>query len=74
MCPGSGEYAIGSPLFEKAIVHLENGEDLVINADGCGPYIESIKLNGKVHNSWFLNHDDLKDGADITFVTSSECK
>ena len=74
VCPGSGEYAIGSPLFEKAIVHLENGEDLVINADGCGPYIESIKLNGKVHNSWFLNHDDLKDGADITFVTSSECK
>ena len=74
VCPGSGEYAIGSPLFEKAIVHLENGEDLVINADGCGPYIESIKLNGKAHNSWFLNHDDLKDGADITFVTSSECK
>ena len=74
VCPGSGEYAIGSPLFEKAIVHLEKGEDLVINADGCGPYIESIKLNGKAHNSWFLNHDDLKDGADITFVTSSECK
>lgn len=74
VCPGSGEYAIGSPLFEKAIVHLENGEDLVINADGCGPYIESIKLNGKAHNSWFLNHNDLKDGADITFVTSSECK
>ena len=74
VCPGSGEYAIGSPLFEKAIVHLENGEDLVINADGCGPYIESIKLNGKAHNSWFLNHDDLKDGADITFVTSSDCK
>ena len=74
VCPGNGEYAIGAPLFEKAIVHLENGEDLVINADGCGPYIESIKLNGKAHNSWFLNHDDLKDGADITFVTSSECK
>ena len=74
VCPGSGEYAIGSPLFEKAIVHLENGEDLVINADGCGPYIESIKLNGKAHNSWFLNHDNLKDGADITFVTSSDCK
>ena len=74
VCPGSGEYAIGTPLFEKAIVHLENGRELEINADGTGPYIESIKLNGKAHNSWFLNHDDLKDGADITFVTSSECK
>ena len=68
VCPGSGEYAIGTPLFEKAIVHLENGEDLVINADGCGPYIESIKLNGKSHNTWFLNHDVLKGGATIDFV------
>ena len=68
VCPGSGEYAIGSPLFEKAIVHLENGEHLVINADGTGPYIESIDLNGKSHDSWFFNHDDLKCGASIDFV------
>ena len=68
VCPGSGEYAIGTPLFEKAIVHLENGEDLEINADGTGPYIESMRLNGKAHNSWFLNHDVLKDGATIDFV------
>ena len=74
VCPGNSEYAIGTPLFEKAIVHLENGRELEINADGTGPYIESIDLNGKNHDSWFLNHDNLKDGATITFVTSSECK
>ena len=74
VCPGSGEYAIGTPLFEKAIVHLENGRVLEINADGTGPYIESINLNGKNHDSWFFNHDVLKDGATITFVTSSGCK
>ena len=74
VCPGSGEYAIGTPLFEKAIVHLENGRVLEINADGTGPYIESINLNGKNHDSWFLNHDILKDGATITFVASGGCK
>ena len=68
VCPGSGEYAIGTPLFQKAIVHLENGKDLEINADGTGPYIESMTLNGKNHNSWFFNHDVLKDGATIDFV------
>ena len=68
VCPGSGEYAIGTPLFEKAIVHLENGRDFEINANGTGPYIENITLNGRNHDSWFLNHDDLKDGAAINFI------
>ena len=74
VCPGSGDYAIGTPLFEKAIVHLENRRELEINADGTGPYVESIDLNGKNHDSWFLNHDILKDGATITFVASGGCK
>ena len=67
VCPGSGEYAIGTPLFEKAVVHLENGKSIAINADGCGPYIESITIDGNSHDSWFLDHDDLKDGARINF-------
>ena len=29
---GSANYAIGSPLFTKATVHLENGQDLVVKA------------------------------------------
>ena len=29
---GSDDYAIGSPLFKKATVHLENGRDLVVKA------------------------------------------
>ena len=67
VCPGSGEYAIGTPLFEKALVHLENGRELEIDSDGTGPYIESIDLNGKVHDSWFFDHDTLIDGARINF-------
>ena len=67
VCPGSGEYAIGTPLFEKALVHLENGRELEIDSDGTGPYIESIDLNGKVHDSWFFDHDALIDGARINF-------
>ena len=67
VCPGSGEYAIGAPLFERAVVHLENGKTLEINADGDGPYFQDITVDGEAHESLFFNHDALKEGAVIEF-------
>lgn len=32
VCPGSGQYVIGAPLFKKITVKLENGKEVVINA------------------------------------------
>ena len=32
VCPGSGEYALGSPYFRRATLHLPAGRDLVIEA------------------------------------------
>ena len=72
VCPGSGEYAIGAPLFERAVVHLENGKTLKINAEGKGPYIKDIKVDGRTHTSWFFNHDTLKDGVEISFIRTPE--
>ena len=68
VCPGSDFYAIGSPLFKKAVVHLENGEDIVIYADGQGPYIEDININDSEHEGNFLSHDELKQGSTINFI------
>lgn len=73
VCPGSGEYAVGSPLFEKAVVHLENGSDIVINAPSNGsdsPYVSSMNLNGSSLESSFLKHQDLISGAVIDFEMS----
>ena len=73
VCPASDFYAIGSPLFKKAVVHLENGEDIVINAPSNGPqapYIGSIKVEGKEWQSRFLDHSDLADGSVIDFEMS----
>ena len=72
VCPGSGEYAIGTPLFERAVVHLENGKRLEINAEGLGPYIKDIKVDGGAHTSWFFDHDILKDGVEISFIRTPE--
>lgn len=72
---GSGEYIIGSPLFEKMTVHLENGKDLTIvakNNSSENIYIQSMTLNGKAHDQAFLTHDDIKNGGEIVFVMGSE--
>ena len=46
---GSENYVIGSPLFKKATVHLENGRDLVVKApdnSARNVYVQGLKLNG----------------------------
>ena len=75
VCPGSGEYALGTPLFKKATVHLLNGKDIVIDAPDNSRtdfYVEKMKLNGKVYENTFIRHDALVKGAKISYRMSSE--
>ena len=68
VCPGSGEYAVGSPLFQKAVVHLENGSDIEIRMeDNSTPYFESVHFKGNRHDSLFFRHEDLMSGGKIEF-------
>ena len=72
---GSGEYAIGSPLFKKATINMDNGKKLVINAPENSTeniYIQSMKLNGKAFNKCFIDHADIANGGTIDFVMGSE--
>lgn len=75
VCPASGEYALGIPLFEKATVHLPSGKDVIISAPGndrtCN-LVRSVKMNGRRLRGEFITHEDLLDGARIKFnVTQS---
>ena len=74
VCPASDHYALGTPLFGKAVVHLENGKDLVITAVGTdkGPYVKDMKINGKTWSHNYLSHEGLMKGADIRFSLSDE--
>jgi predicted alpha-1,2-mannosidase len=70
VCPGSEEYAIGSPLIKEAVIHMENGKQLRIIADNQGPdniYVDHIELNGNTIDQNFLHHDDLMQGGTLTF-------
>jgi predicted alpha-1,2-mannosidase len=71
---GSGEYTVGSPLFKKSTVHLENGRKLVISAPGNSTdrrYISSAELNGKKLRTATLPVDALTGGGRVEFTMSS---
>ncbi|TJZ49643.1 glycoside hydrolase family 92 protein [Streptomyces piniterrae] len=72
---GEGEYAVGSPLFTKATVHLENGRDLIIKAPGNNArnvYVQALRLNGKPWNSTALPHALLARGGTLEFTMGAE--
>ncbi|MCI7140934.1 GH92 family glycosyl hydrolase [Alistipes sp.] len=75
VCPASDEYALGSPLFEKAVIHRDTGAEIVISAPGNAPdkrYVGSLTLDGKPWTHNFLPWADLADGADLRFMMQAE--
>ena len=68
VCPGTGEYALGSPLFRKAVLNLENGRTFVIEAPGNSTenvYIREAALNGKPFTKNFIRHEDVLAGGSL---------
>ena len=74
VCPGADQYALGTPLCDKAVIHLENGNDITITAENAdsGPYIQNMKMNGKTWSHNYIRFDDLMNGADIEITLGSE--
>ncbi len=73
VCPGSNEYVVGTPYFDRMTLHLENGRDIVISATGNSRenrYIQSMRVNGKAYDRNYLTHEQLLRGADIEYLLS----
>lgn len=73
VCPGSGEYALGSPLFRRITVKPEKGDPITIEAPGniqTTPYVERLKINGADTDRNYLTHDELRRGALLEFDMS----
>ena len=74
VCTGTDEYVIGAPLFKKATLHFENGNNLVIDAQNNSKenlYIESLRVNGQESTRNYLKHADLLQGGTIEFKMGS---
>jgi len=72
VCPGSGEYSIGSPSVQKAVIQLKEGNKLTVKANNLSDrniYIKSVSLNGKPLNRSILTHSELT-GGELVFEMS----
>lgn len=68
--PGSNQYIIGSPLFDKATINLENGKSFTVEAidnSSENKYIKSAILNGENYEFSFINHKDIINGGSLVF-------
>lgn len=73
VCPGSGEYALGSPYFKKMTLHLQNGRVVSIAAPDNTQdtrYVKSISVNGVERANNFITLDELRNGANIVYGMS----
>lgn len=65
--PGEDYYVIGTPLFPKVTVRLENGRRFTITRTGVGPYVQSATLAGKPFDRCFLRHAEIVSGGKLAF-------
>jgi putative alpha-1,2-mannosidase len=68
--PGSDEYVIGSPLFNKATITLKNGNKFTIKTKHNSVdnfYIQSANLNGKDYENSFLKFETIQNGGELQF-------
>ena len=73
VCPGSNQYVLGVPYFDKLTLHLENGKSLTITAKGNSDdtrYVNAMTLNGETYNHNYLTHDAVMNGGNIVFDMS----
>ncbi len=74
VAPGSGQYALGSPLFKKALIHLENGKTVKIEArdnSAENRYIDWMKVDGSNYDKNFITLATLRQGAEIEIGMSA---
>ncbi|MBC7534748.1 MAG: glycoside hydrolase family 92 protein [Ferruginibacter sp.] len=75
VCPGTDQYVIGSPVFEKVTITLENGKKFIIDAKGNSGenvYIQSASLNGKPYNQNWLSHSNIMNGGILEFTMGNK--
>ena len=58
---------LGTPLFPRATVKLENGRTLAVRARGDGRYVDALRVNGKPVGRNWLGHAELTQGARLDF-------
>ena len=75
VCPGSGEYWVGSPCVPGMELSLSNGGSIKVSTEGWSKeavYVKAAYLNGVKLKEPIIRYDDIKDGAQIHYIMSKK--
>lgn len=75
VCPGTDQYVLGSPVFNKITITMEDGKKFVIaahNNSDKNKYIQSASLNGNVYTHNWITYDDIKNGGSLYLEMSDQ--
>ena len=64
--PGTGQYAMGSPLFKNIKLHLQNGNTFEMKAANNSKeniYIDAILKNKTAHKKNYITYDEIMNGS-----------
>jgi predicted alpha-1,2-mannosidase len=70
VAPATTQYVIGMPLFDRAVLHLSNGHDVVLTStpnQTQQQFIDQITVNQKPYDKLYFTHQDLLAGIAIDF-------
>ncbi len=75
VCPGTSEYVVGSPLFEKAVLSLPNEKTFEVNASKNSldnVFIQNALLNGRKFENNYLTHEQISSGGKFDLKMSDK--
>lgn len=75
VCPGTDQYVIGSPVFTKITLTLENGKQFIIEANNNSSnnvYIQSATLNGATYTHNWITYKDIMNGGVLHYEMSDK--
>ena len=70
VCPGTGQYVLGTPYFKSMKLHLENGKQVNILSEGKGCYVDAMSIDGKEYGHNYLEIEQLRKGTNIVYCLS----
>ena len=72
--PVSGEYVIGTPMLEEAVIQLPDRKTFTVKTprkEDNEVYICSMKLNGEKYTKNYITHQDIMKGGILEFVMTA---
>ncbi len=73
VCPTTDQYVLGTPLFKKVTLKLENGKQFVISAPNSSSenkYLQKVSLNENAWSNNWIDHDDIMKGGKLNIYMS----